>query len=479
MSETCFTLFFRLLTGIECILYAICISSFFHSFMDGTQNKKRLRKNAFLIFLIYITVYLLCMFPWCYGWTHMILVTVILLSVSAFLGMERNFVFLLSALFYCIRNLSMMMMRSVDFFTSEYFLRNADTPELVFRNASFNHFLIEVGQFLLFSLLLGFAKRQLKKGGTGLHIRELCYLLLTPATAILFANILVRLLVVANDNHVFRLYEQYPALIAIVPAMAALFYAGILAAIAAYQRILALQEDRKKYFVTAHQLSAMEERIREVERFHESIRRMKHEMKNHLTNIRGLAKSSRYEDMETYIARMDDSMKVFEFSVHTGNAVTDVIINDRRKTAAALGIDFQCAFSYPGSDKYNAYDIGIILSNLLQNALEACAALPEATGYIRLSGRQKKKFFLIDVRNPFDGQIIFDKNTGLPVSTKENTGTKDPISMHGIGLSNVKREAEKYMGDVDIRTENNEFHVTVLLQEKRQFSPPSPMKQSS
>ena len=150
---------------------------------------------------------------------------------------------------------------------------------------------------------------------------------------------------VANDNHVFRLYEQYPALIAIVPAMAALFYAGILAAIAAYQRILALQEDRKKYFVTAHQLSAMEERIREVERFHESIRRMKHEMKNHLTNIRGLAKSSRYEDMETYIARMDDSMKVFEFSVHTGNAVTDVIINDRRKTAAALGIDFQCAFS--------------------------------------------------------------------------------------------------------------------------------------
>ena len=183
--------------------------------------------------------------------------------------------------------------------------------------------------------------------------------------------------------------------------------------------------------------------------------------------------------METYIARMDDSMKVFEFSVHTGNAVTDVIINDRRKTAAALGIDFQCAFSYPGSDKYNAYDIGIILSNLLQNALEACAALPEATGYIRLSGRQKKKFFLIDVRNPFDGQIIFDKNTGLPVSTKENTGTKDPISMHGIGLSNVKREAEKYMGDVDIRTENNEFHVTVLLQERRQFLTPSPMKQSS
>ena len=36
-----------------------------------------------------------------------------------------------------------------------------------------------------------------------------------------------------------------------------------------------------------------------------------------------------------------------------------------------------------------------------------------------------------------------------------------------IGLSNVKREVDKYMGDVDIRAKKNEFSVTVLLQERR------------
>ena len=42
--------------------------------------------------------------------------------------------------------------------------------------------------------------------------------------------------------------------------MAVLFYAGILAAIAACQRILTLQNDREKYFVAEQQLSAIQER---------------------------------------------------------------------------------------------------------------------------------------------------------------------------------------------------------------------------
>ena len=38
--------------------------------------------------------------------------------------------------------------------------------------------------------------------------------------------------------------------------------------------------------------------------------------------------------------------------------------------------------------------------------------------------------------------------------------------MHGIGLSNVRREAEKYMGELELRTNQREFSATVLLQER-------------
>lgn len=99
---------------------------------------------------------------------------------------------------------------------------------------------------------------------------------------------------------------------------------------------------------------------------------------------------------------------------------------------------------------------------MLQNALEACEKMNTGERYITLSGKQKRKFFLIEVRNSFDGEIKFDSNTNLPVPDKE----KD-ISLHGIGLSNVKREVEKYMGDLDIKVKKNEFSVTILLQERR------------
>ena len=38
--------------------------------------------------------------------------------------------------------------------------------------------------------------------------------------------------------------------------------------------------------------------------------------------------------------------------------------------------------------------------------------------------------------------------------------------MHGIGLSNVRREAEKYMGELELKTDQREFSATVLLQER-------------
>ena len=251
----------------------------------------------------------------------------------------------------------------------------------------------------------------------------------------------------------------------LVPLIAALFYAGMVVTVASWQEMAGLQEEKKKYFVE-QQLRAIRERIGEVEQFHDGIRRMKHEMKNHLTNIKGLAGSGSYEEMEQYITRMDESMNVFEMSVKTGNAVTDVIVNDKQKAAEKLGIRFRSDFVYPASDRYNAYDIAIIVNNLLQNALEACGRMASGEKYISLSGSRKNRFFLISVKNSFEGEVVFDKSTNLPVSTKAPESLGGLAPLHGIGLSNVRCEAAKYLGNVDIKVKKNEFSVTVLLQER-------------
>lgn len=463
MNEAGFSLFMNIVAGIEIFMYAVCMTFFFYPFMtEKKEQRKSSLKKVLMVFLIYIIMCFVNMAASVYGWLCMIIVIILLAAASKFLDMNREFTFFLGVIFFCIKNLSALIMRSISYFLGKNLEHRAETAENVFANAAWNYVFVAVLQLILFSVMLYAVVRLLKKKTMKLHIKELCYLLLIPITGILFVNIIFNILLIVNENLVFQLYEQFPVFLGIVPVVAALFYAGILITIVSYQKMIGLQEEKEKYFVEQQQVHAIQERMEEVEQFYNGIRQMKHEMKNHLTNIKGLVRNGSYGDIEQYIDQMDESMNVFELSIKTGNAVTDVIVNDKQKAAEKQGIQFQSEFSYPKSDGYNAYDIGVIINNLLQNALEACEKMAEGKRYIYLSGRQKKKFYVINVKNSFEGEVTFDTKTNLPLSTKG----KD-TALHGIGLSNVKREVDKYMGDVDIRAKKNEFSVTALLQERR------------
>ena len=466
MSEASFTLFQNIVMGIETVIYACFLTAFFYPHMAGKKggNAQEFIK-VLIVFLSYAAVYFISIGVDLDKWVCMVIVTALLTAASRYLGIGRKPAFLFGVLFFTIRNLSSLMVASVNFYTGRHLVQGEEGIGKILRNAALNFCLVELLQLILFSALLYIAGRQLKKCGMELHTKELCYLILTPLTGILFVNVIFRILLMVSENQVIQLYEQYPALIGIVPVVAALFYAGILVTIVSYQKMVGLQEEKKKYFVEQQQVHVIQERMEEVEQFYDGIRRMKHEMRNHMTNIKGLYESRNFGEMEQYITRMDESMNVFELAIKTGNPVTDVIVNDRQKAAEKQGIQFQSGFIYPKSERYNAYDIGIIINNLLQNALEACGRMNTVNRYISITSRQKKKFFLIEVRNSFEGEIVMDADTNLPISTKGNGASG---SLHGIGLSNVKREAEKYMGDLDIKVKKNEFSVTVLLQERRQ-----------
>ena len=469
MSEASFTLFQNTAVGIEVILYACCLTAFFYPYMAGRKRGHLADIIKMLtVFASYSIIYFFNMAVSMGALVCMASVIVLLTLAAKYLGVEKKSALFMGVVFFCIRNLSSLAVASVNFYTGRHLVKGEEGVERVLRNAALNFCLVELLQLVLFSALLYMVARQIRKCRMELHIRELCYLLLTPVTGILFVNILFRILIVTTGELSIQLYEQYPVLIGIVPVAAALFYAGILVTIISYQKMVGLQKEKERYFVEQQQVHAIQERMAEVDQFYDGIRRMKHEMKNHLTNIKGLLESGDYGSMGQYISRMDESMDAFEFSIKTGNAVTDVIVNDRQKAAEKQGIRFRSEFTYPESERYDAYDIGIIVNNLLQNALEACGKMRQGDRYIFISSRQKRKFFLIEVRNPFEGEIIMDADTNLPISTKEKEPFGRQGSMHGIGLSNVKREAEKYMGDVDIRVKKNEFSVTVMLQERRQ-----------
>jgi len=104
----------------------------------------------------------------------------------------------------------------------------------------------------------------------------------------------------------------------------------------------------------------------------------------------------------------------------------------------------------------NPYHLNIILSNALDNALEACRKLPEREDrYIVLGLKNEDDSLCIRVINSSPPTKI--SNGGLPATTK------DDKQHHGIGLSTVKRVAEQYDGVILCTYENSVFTLYVKI----------------
>ena len=456
MSETGFRIF-NIAYGLGADLaYSLLLTAFFCPLMAIQGRKWR---KLLIIFSVYILCELICNRAVLPRGSFGLILMVMLLAASKWIGMDKSLVFLLIILYSNARISSGLMVESLYFIIEQLLPPPTEPLEAVFIRAVVLSLFFLLAHSMLFFALLYALQRQLRKRHMPLHWRELCYISLVPMAGILFGQVISRLLFEIEDGVLLQLYERHPAFLAVVPVLALLFYAGTYLTIAFQQGMEALREEQATHYVEYQQTQAIRARIHEAEQFYTRIRQLKHEMRGHLTNIKGLARSGEYASLEDYIARMDESMSDFELTLQTGNPVTDVIVNDTRRRSLDLGVRFQVDFHYPGPGAYDAFDMGIILQNLLQNALEACEKVNEGKRFIALSGKRKGRFFLIEVKNSFTGEVVFGQD-GLPATTKED------VPMHGIGLSNVRREAEKYMGELEVKTNQHEFSATVLLQER-------------
>ena len=113
-------------------------------------------------------------------------------------------------------------------------------------------------------------------------------------------------------------------------------------------------------------------------------------------------------------------------------------------------------FSLANTEQLDKYDLGVILGNALDNAIEAAERVKESKIVIELSSKRKGKMLLLNIKNPHSGEELKRDYNGLPISTKTK-GT------HGIGLYNIRRIALKYSGMIKISTTEREFILSVML----------------
>lgn len=185
----------------------------------------------------------------------------------------------------------------------------------------------------------------------------------------------------------------------------------------------------------------------------DSIRSLQHDMKYHIAELRALIKSGGMEDVIAYLGRMENWAAVTGETVFTGNSGADGVLNYLVQRAKKVLKEVNIKISIPADMGFPAFDLNIILGNLLENAIEA--AQKSEKQILDFSMEVDKGILFIHVSNSYAGEI---KTEGSRILT-----TKERGGNHGIGLENVKRIVEDYDGKMWVDYKNNFFEVDIML----------------
>lgn len=168
----------------------------------------------------------------------------------------------------------------------------------------------------------------------------------------------------------------------------------------------------------------------------EDSRRRKHEMRHHMQTIYSLLSAQAVEKAEDYIRKMIQEADQFSESTYSENIMVNSIVGFRLNQAKGKGIAVHSHIHVPVRLEIDDVDLNSLLSNMLENAVEACMRMEDRTGaYINLEIRKKQRFLFIECENSMDPQE--------ELCTAWTT-SKDSLREHGFGLKAMNAIAEKY-----------------------------------
>ena len=207
------------------------------------------------------------------------------------------------------------------------------------------------------------------------------------------------------------------------------------------------QEQRNKVQIAQlqQQYAYYQDKLKDEER----IRSIYHDMKNHLLVLEG---SQGTEATRQMAQELRSQIADYENYIHTGNDFLDIIIRDKAEKAREKHIDFSAFIDFNGVDFIEPLDISTLFGNGIDNAIEASEKLPEEQRVILVKAGQVQNFV----------SILIENNCSDKVHTNGHT-TKADKFLHGFGISNMKKAAEKYSGTCTTTQENGKFALKILL----------------
>lgn len=180
--------------------------------------------------------------------------------------------------------------------------------------------------------------------------------------------------------------------------------------------------------------------VREIDALRESqslTRQYRHDLRHHLQYLSACIHNEQYEQAQSYICDICNEIDAQKVQNYCENEAANLILSVFVGRARKNGIDMKIHGFLPSSIMIAEKDLCVLLSNALENALNACLLFAQAgkecTIDVQFYERLGKIF--LQVTNPCDKGICFED--GIPVSNQPD---------HGIGVQSICAIVRRYDG---------------------------------
>lgn len=206
------------------------------------------------------------------------------------------------------------------------------------------------------------------------------------------------------------------------------------------------QKDKMQIAQLQQQFAYYQEKLKDEEK----VRSVYHDMKNHLLVLQRQINSPETAEM---VEKLQSQVAMYEDYEHTGNDILDIILKEKSETSREKHIALSVTADLNGVDFIEPLDVSTIFGNGLDNAIEASEKLPEEQRAILVKAGRVQNFFSVLIEN----SCLQNREY-----TKQRT-TKSDDFLHGFGISNMRKAAEKYDGQLTIKCENEKFTLKILI----------------
>lgn len=183
-------------------------------------------------------------------------------------------------------------------------------------------------------------------------------------------------------------------------------------------------------------------------------KRFRHDIINDLLQFQNYCANKKYDKLEHYLENTLGAVyEIHNNYYNVGNDIVNTVLNYYLlplKESHTISVQGYIS----GKISMDERELCVLVSNMVKNATEALQKIKD--GYLWIKIREGEEFLYIEVKNSFQGEVVFDKK-GMPISSKKNREN------HGIGTYNIIDIAKKNGGTYQIEIEEQVFKAEVYV----------------